>query len=279
MHTTTPGAHADVPFKEYLSWDAVSKHDLDLVARSPAHYRAAKLTPQETTPAMAFGTAAHAWILEPETAAQQVAVMPKVDRRTKAGKEQWAEFEMMHPNKVHIDDEDARHLAAMASAVRHHKVACRLLDDRTATEISVLWQDPRTEIMCRCRPDLVAGNIIVDLKTTFDASKAAFSHTMHKYRYQVQAAYYLDGCRAVGLVPDVSDFVFIAVEKKPPYGVAIYHLPVDDIDRGRFQYEKDLTHFAYAKRTNLWRGYSEAIDTIQLPYFARKEIDILTGNE
>lgn len=279
METYSPGAHRDVPFKTYLSWDAVSKHDLDLVARSPAHYRAAKLTPQETTPAMAFGTAAHAWILEPETAASQVVVLPKIDRRTRDGKKQWEEFEMMHPNKTRITDEDARHLAAMAAAVNNHKIAGKLLNEKTATEVSVLWQDERTQAMCRCRPDLVANDIIVDLKTTYDASKAAFSHTMHKYRYHVQAAYYLDGCRAAGLVPEKSDFVFIAVEKKPPYGVAIYHLPFDDIERGRFQYERDLTRFAYAQKTGHWFGYSENIDTLELPYFARKEIDILTANE
>jgi exodeoxyribonuclease VIII len=279
MSNITVGAHADVPFKEYLSWEAVSKHDLDLVSKSPAHYRASKLTPTETTPAMHFGTAAHAWILEPETAARHVAIAPKIDRRTKDGKAQWAEFEMMHANKTHINSDDARHLSAMSAAVNNHKIAKELLKSRKGTEVSVLWQDPRTKSMCRCRPDLVTDNIIVDLKTTYDASKAAFMHTVHKYRYHVQAAYYLDGCRAVGLVPEVSDFIFIAVEKKPPYGVAVYHLAADDIDRGRFQYERDLTRYTYAFQHNHWFGYSESIDTIELPYFARKEIDILTANE
>lgn len=280
MPTTLPqpGVHRQVPFNEYLRWPAVSKHDLDLVNRSPRHYQAAKLTPTETTPAMAFGSAAHTWILEPEKAPLEIAVRPNYDRRTKAGKEMAAEFDAGAFGKTIITEEDARHLAAMSAAVNQHKIAAKLIDDAIAIEASVLWQDERTKAMCRCRPDIIGKDYVVDLKTTYDASKDGFAKSVHKYRYQVQAAYYLDACMALNELPPESAFIFIAVEKKPPYGVAVYTLTKEDLDRGRFQYEKDLTRYAHCMQTGHWFGYSESINYIELPSYARNQIDNETGN-
>lgn len=279
LPVTGPGVWKQMPFAEYLALPGVSKHELDLISRSPAHYQEAKLNPPETTPAMAFGTAAHAWILEPDEAASQIVVAPSVDRRTKAGKEQWANFTADAGSRTIVSQEDANHLSKMSAAVHAHPVAKTLLNAATGTEVSVQWQDPRTESLCRCRPDLMTTDFIVDLKTTFDASASAFAKTVHKYRYHVQAAYYLDGCRAQGLVGDDAQFLFIAVERKAPYGVAIYALTMDDLERGRFQYERDLTRYNHCSRTGHWFGYSEKIDYIQLPSYARHEIDALTGNE
>lgn len=274
-----PGVFRGLPFEQYLQMPGVSKHELDLVSKSPAHYQAAKENPTEVTAAMQFGTAAHAWILEPKSAPDQVIVAPKVDRRTKAGKEAYAQFEMMAGKRVVVSDEDARHLSKMSAAVGSHKLAGRLINDAREIEVSCQWKDERTGTLCRCRPDAISGNFIIDLKTTYDASRHAFASTLYKYRYHVQAAYYLDGCREAGLVEQDAQFLFIAVERKPPYGVAIYALTSEDLDRGRFQYERDLGRYAHCVKTGHWFGYTESIDYCHLPFYARKEIDALTGNE
>ena len=275
----TPGVYRGLPFGNYLAMPGVSKHELDLVARSPAHLLASKEAPQEVTPAMQFGTAAHAWILEPDKAPDQVIVSPKVDRRTKAGKEAYAQFEAMAGARTVISEEDARHLAKMSASVNSHRLAGKLLREAKDIEVSCQWEDERTGVMCRCRPDAISGDFIIDLKTTFDASRPAFAGTLYKYRYHVQAAYYLEGCKRLGLVSEDAQFLFIVAERKPPYGVAIYALPTDDLDRGRFQYERDLTRYAHCVKTGEWFGYTETIDYINLPFYARKEIDLLTGNE
>lgn len=276
---TIAGVFRQLPFEQYLGMPGVSKHELDLVSRSPAHLQASKESPPEVTASMQFGTAAHAWILEPERAPDEVVVAPKVDRRTKAGKEAWAQFEMLAGKRVVVSDEDARHLSKMAAAVQTHKLAGKLIKQASEIEVSCQWLDERTETMCRCRPDAISGKFIIDLKTTFDASRHAFANTTHKYRYHVQAAYYLEGCKQLGLVDDDAQFLFIAVERKPPYGVAIYALGHDDLERGRFQYERDLTRYAHCVKSGNWFGYTETIDYIDLPFYARKEIDQLTGNE
>lgn len=279
MTTLTLGLHKDVPFRQYQQWPAVSKHDLDLVARSPAHYQAAKQHPPETTAAMHFGTAAHAWILEPHKAPAEVAVRPRYDRRTKAGKEAYAEFEAMSIGKTIIGEDESRRLAAMAAAVSKNKIARSLIDQAKHIEASVFVHNEQFGVATRCRPDIIHDNVVVDLKTAADASPKAFASSMVKFRYHVQAAYYLDLCRKAGEVTDDAQFVFLVVEKLPPYGVALYSVKPEDIDRGRLQYERDLQRYAHCLKSGQWFGYSEAIGYLDLPIWARNDIDNTYGND
>lgn len=279
MTTLITGLHKDIPFREYQRWPAVSKHDLDLVSRSPAHYQAAKQNPPETTPAMHFGTAAHSWILEPHKAPHEVAVRPKVDRRTAAGKEAAAEFEALSIGKTIISEEEASRLAKMAAAVSSSKLARSLIEKADHIEASLFVENQQFEVATRCRPDIIHHNLVVDLKTANDASPKAFASSMVKYRYHVQAAYYLDLCKAAGVVTDDAQFVFLVVEKMPPFGVALYSVRPDDIDRGRLQYERDLQRYAHCQKTGHWFGYSDSISYCDLPNWARNEIDNTYGNE
>ncbi len=90
-----------IGIEEYHAGPGVSKSDLDLIARSPAHYRAQKAAPREATPAMIIGSAFHTATLEPEKFDLEFAVAPEgIDRRTKAGKEEWAAFEAASAGKT-----------------------------------------------------------------------------------------------------------------------------------------------------------------------------------
>jgi hypothetical protein len=44
---TAPGLYADIPFEEYLAAPGISKHGLDLIARSPLHYHMSRPIPQQ----------------------------------------------------------------------------------------------------------------------------------------------------------------------------------------------------------------------------------------
>ena len=79
------------------------------------------------TPAMQRGTALHTAVLEPETWADVVAVQPRLDRRTKAGKAAAAEFEQAAAGRVVLSADDAEEVALMADGVRCHPAAKVLL--------------------------------------------------------------------------------------------------------------------------------------------------------
>jgi exodeoxyribonuclease VIII len=264
---------------EYHRHSAVSKSHLDLVARSPLHYWARYVDPKrvepEPTAAMLLGTAVHTHILEPgEWTARYIAGPEALDRRTKAGKEAWAAFEADAAGRTVISRNDADLVLAMGRAVRNHPAAAMLLQLPGAAETTWMWHDAATGLQCKCRPDWLTtdGSLIVDLKTTEDASPAGFRKSIANFRYHVQAAWYLDGIeRANGRRPE--QFLFVCVEKKAPHAVAVYAADAEMIDAGAKQAHLDLDTLAVCKAADAWPGYSDQIEPISLPAWMRPKAD------
>lgn len=253
---------------------SLSKSTLDLIARSPLHYWSAFLDPNREprveTPAMAFGTAVHTAILEPDAYRDRYVVMPKVDRRTKEGKALAESYEAEADAKgaeliSQVDDEK---IDRIMHAVHDHPVAGKLLATGVA-EQSAFWRDPETQVWCRCRPDwLIASPLaIVDVKTTADGSHEAFTASAFKWRYHVQAAFYLDGiAAATGDRPD--SFMFLVVEKEVPFAVSVFYADEEFLAAGRAEYRRCLRIYADCLQNNKWPGYNLAIQPIGLPKWA-----------
>lgn len=177
-----------------------------------------------------------------------------------------AEWEKVNEHRTILNPEQWKTIHAMRDALMAHPAANALLTGVPGeAEKSVYWIDATTGVLCRCRPDWWRDdNLIVDLKTTEDASPEGFARSIAKFRYDVQDAFYTDGVQqATGKRPKA--FVFIAVEKKPPYGVGVYVLDAETKDLGRAQYQHDLRVYAECVRTGEWPGYGDKIQTISLP--------------
>ena len=264
---------------EYHRHSAISKSHLDLVARSPLHYWARYVDPNrvepEPTPAMRLGTAVHTLTLEPDSWDSRYVTAPQIDRRTKEGKATWAEFEALSAGRELISCDDRAVISRMAEAVWKHPAAEMLLFKLPGkAETTHMWTDEATGLQCKCRPDWLTddGSLIVDLKTTEDASPAGFRKSIANWRYHVQASWYLGGLtQATGQCPD--QFIFIVVEKKPPHAVAVYAADVEMVVAGTKQARLDLETLAACKAANSWPGYSDQIETISLPPWMRPRPD------
>lgn len=264
---------------DYHRHTAVSKSHLDLVARSPLHYWARYVDPSrvepEPTPAMLMGTAVHTHVLELDAwDSRYVAAPEAIDRRTKAGKELWAAFEAEAEGRTVISRADADLVMAIGRAVHGHPAAAALLSWEGAAETTHMWTDAATGLECKCRPDWLTtdGSLIVDLKTTEDASPAGFRKSISSWRYHVQAAWYLHGLeQATGRRPD--QFIFICVEKKPPHAVAVYAADAEMVAAGYDTAMRDLEVLATCKQAGAWPGYSEQIELISLPPWMRPRPD------
>jgi len=255
---------AELSNAAYRALDAVSKSDLDLIARSPAHWKYA--IPEET-PAMRIGSAVHCVVLEPESFAARYVSAPDIDRRTKAGKEAFAEFETEHAGKIVLSVEDSVLCQRIAESVRAHPRAAALLS-AGQPEVSAFWNDPEFNVRCRARYDwLTPDGLALDLKTTQDASASAFAKSCAAFRYHVQSAWYQDGyLQATGELP--LGFVFIAVEKAPPCAVALYELDGDAVDYGRALARRDLARYVTARELDVWPAYPETVQPLSLPRWA-----------
>lgn len=215
---------------------------------------------------MRLGTALHTHVLELSRWDQEIAVAPPMDRRTKAGKESWAAFEAEAAGKTVITADDAEQVMAMGRAVMRHPAAALLLGLSGKAETTHMWTDAGTGLECKCRPDWLTddGSIVVDLKTTKNASIQGFKRSVADYRYHVQAAWYLHGLeQATGRRPD--QFIFICVESSAPYACAVYAADAEMIERGHDQAMRDLAKLAVCKAADHWPSYSDQIETISLP--------------
>ena len=263
----------------YHAHAAVSKSHLDLVAKSPLHYWARYLdpnrVPQEPTAAMAIGSAVHTHVLELDQWDAQYVVAPAgMDRRTKVGKAEWEVFQTAIGARTVISREDADLVMRIGRSVLSHPAAAYLLALPGKAETTHMWHDEISGLQCKCRPDwlLDDGSMIVDLKTTEDASPKAFQQSIAKWRYHVQAAWYLDGIeKATGKRPE--QFIFIAVEKKPPYACAVYVADPQMVEIGGQTARADLDKLNLCKAADNWPGYSDQVEVINLPPWMRPKPD------
>ena len=95
-----------MPATQYHADRAIGHSGIVKMLKSPAHLREYLDHPHMPTPAMAFGTAVHTFVLEQERFADEFVVAEKFDRRTKEGKEAAARFEEANQGKALITSEE-----------------------------------------------------------------------------------------------------------------------------------------------------------------------------
>ena len=189
--------------------------------RSPAHARESVLNQPDPTPAMNIGSAFHSIATG---APEEVAVIPSdINRRTKDGKEQYAAFELDAVGKYIISKGDHANILAMVEALHHHPIAKNLMEFKDR-ELTGIFQDFGTNLWCKIRPDLIdhEQRIIVDLKSTTDASVDVFNRDIFKYGYHISAAWYKYGAEQI--TGKRYAFIIVAVEKSSPYGINCFNI-------------------------------------------------------
>lgn len=260
----------NMPAEEYFAVDAASNSTLGRMIKSPAHCRAYLDAEREETPALRLGSLVHCLVLEPKQYSKLYVIAPEINRRTKAGKEEWDRFHDEHGYKTIITPDELHEATAMAESVLAHPAAGKLIDGGNA-EVSLFWEDPETGFPCKARADYITkSGYMVDLKTTADASCEEFARSMAKFGYHRQQAFYTDGYEQV-LEKRPKGFVFIAVEKKPPYAVGVYMLDADSEQLGRNEYRPLLESFAECSRADQWPAYETKVQQISLPAWAFKK--------
>jgi hypothetical protein len=263
---------------DYHASPRIGSSGLKLMRKSPLHYWSEYLDPNRIrteTDALRFGRALHTFIFERDGFADKTVIEPS-HYLTKAQcgipiEEQKALFAENAKGKTIISLNDFETIKAMDNAIRSHPAANLLLRHGNA-EKALLYDHPLTGSPSKIKPDWESvehNGLIVDLKSAEDASPEAFGRSVVKYGYDLQAAWYLDGYLSVhGVMP--KGFVFIAVEKKKPFGVAVYYVPPEVVNLGRRKYEPLLEQFEWCRQNNEWPCYSDNIQPLTLPGWAFK---------
>lgn len=223
---------------------------------------------REESPHFAIGSATHSLVLEPHKFNEEFAIAPECDRRTKAGKEAWAAFVEASAGRTVIADKDYEIAKSMADAITHNPYAQTLLQNGIA-ECSFFGEIDGVKV--KCRPDYYREDkgLIIDIKTTDDASPDGFIKTIANYGYYIQAAFYLDVLDT--LEKNARKFVFIAVEKKAPHMVGIYELDPISLEFGRSEYKRAFGILEqigkYAEPTYKDIVTGDVVQTLTLPNY------------
>ncbi|MFW6024062.1 MAG: PD-(D/E)XK nuclease-like domain-containing protein [Dichotomicrobium sp.] len=256
-----------MPSEVYHSTDAISKSGLDLIEKSPAHYKFQP--PREPTPAMRIGSAIHCAILEPDRFDAEYVVAEVKTRREKAYKELVAE----HGEELVLIPSEAEAVRAIQEAALSRPEVRRLVHAPGWNELSAFAIDPETGAKVRCRYDLLAKDgFAVDIKKSRDVFPHGFSRAIASYRYHVQVAFYSDIYYWI-TGERLSEFWLIAIEDQPPYTAVPYRLDDLAIEAGRIAYRRNLNTYAHCLASGEWPRFEPESDLITLPQWALYEME------
>lgn len=280
-----PGWYRDLPNDVYHGSSGWSSTTIKkLLKKTPAHLKAGFTQDHEATANMNLGTAVHTLVLEPAKFDEEIAVSPVFNRRTNAGKAAAEKFEQDNAGKTIINEEQHKQAQTMANNVRQHPMFEQLMDDAICESSVFQWYDSmdpddNTDFreLIKVRPDAASTShsILLDLKSTKDASYTGFQQEILKYSYHFSAAMYLEVCNKC---PELlvatkhlafTGFVWIAVENFEPYEVAFYEMDAKFREIGAIQFRRAMIDLHKAKQDG-WPGYSTDLRVMEPPTWANK---------
>lgn len=176
--------------------------------------------------------------------------------------EAWKAFGAAHPGAVILNAKEMDAAKRMAAALMDHHIAGPLLSrPGMLFERSIIWsQNGRTR---QSTPDARDGEVNCEIKTTRCAAPWAFTRDVKKMAYHAQVA---DQRAAIkhetGKAPRHS--YIIAVESSRPHVVQVYELTEATLDKGDQLLEIWMDKLQMYETCNLWGGYSERIEPLEL---------------
>jgi len=177
----------------------------------------------EESPALNFGKAFHLYILEKDKFDEEVAVF---SGKTRRGKE-WDAFNEANLGKTIVSFKEALKIKEMSESLFSKKAIKELLTHKGNINESVAIGKIHNTL-CKGKADIVneGRGWVIDLKTTQSVNPKDFRRSCYKYGYHRQAYFYRELFKA-------SSFVFICIEKEPPYSVGLFYTSDEFIEQGQ----------------------------------------------
>ena len=254
----------DIDNESYHMSKGISSTALKLMCDCPYKYKNRKAMTK--TPALQLGSRVHGALLGD---APELVVVPKFDRRTKAGKLAYTEFYEQYSDTCYdfCTLEEYEVVTAMRNAVLAHSDAAALLDGGVYEQAG--YYESECYGLLKVKPDIRRDDMgmIADVKTIgTSASPDVFTRQAMNLHYHMSAAFYMDISSAIA-EPQYDKWVWIVVESKPPHTVAVYYASTEMIERGRELYVSALDKLIKCKNADEWPAYPTQM--LQLPTWAQ----------
>lgn len=288
---------SQITFEEYCKLPGLNISTLCHGLTSAQHLRAAldgRMTKE--TPALAFGRAIHARLLEPDVYLKEFTTSPGCQAEMKSGASkgmccgnhatwlyqgQWlcgvhrpkALAEISAPEQNVLSVEETQRIEGIAGAVQSHDVV-KLLRMRGGFEVSLEFVIDG--IQCKARLDKYIARsatlppVVIDVKKVRlgGATDEEVGRSVVNYHYLPKAAWYVDAVKA--LTGEPATFVWIFVEDEYPFAINVKQADAVDLAIGRQQYRECLEMYKHGVATGQWPGYSTRINVGASPEWFRK---------
>ena len=266
-----PGVYPLMTNAEYHRDAALGSTSLKTLAmRTPAHWKHESENPVHKD-VYDFGTAVHSLVLEDDRSGVEV-----IDVEDKRGNK-WTipSNEAKAAGKIPMTTAEWADVVAMRDSVMAHDAARHAFTNHRA-EVSVFAEEDG--LMLKARPDAWKPGVVVDLKSTFDATPSVdgFGRAAFKFGYFMSAAHYIDTIKAA--TGETVKFCFVNIEKTPPFLVSITELTEADLNRGRYQLDRGKRIYRECMDSGRWPGYP-GISTVELPRYAQMQLDEMEQSE
>lgn len=278
-----------------------------IYGKSPAAWRFGE---RETTPALEFGIASHAALLEPEKfnaefvrnidkedypdaltsdtaikswlkekgvtgySTKRGADLVEMAKRTEDQVQLWSEMQSdfidAHDGRVIVKPADYDKIMQMRAVVFADVEYSEKLSTGFA-EFSIFGEIDGVKV--KVRPDIMTSvGGIWDYKSCADASPDKFGMACYDHGYLLKMALQHDMFEAAyGRKP--LDVVLLAQEKKPPFIAQAYELGEQELAIGRWQYKQALATYKRCKDTDTWPAYGGGVSPLTLRDFIYKKHD------
>ena len=236
---------------------------------------------QVETPAMAIGTALHSYVLEPGKFKKEYVILDDekkeelYDEAIEDGSKAKGFSKALSSYKNFknraaangqriITEEDFLTVDGLGTAAFAVDELNEFLSHpELETEISIfdeLLDHQGNNVLCKGRIDAIKPNALLDLKTTVNTSPVKIGKFIANYKAYVQAAFYLDLCRTVGLVDEHATFSWCFIQKEKPHQATYYTAPEELIRLGRTEYKSWLGWIYEGRKTGNWPGHSKEVE-------------------
>lgn len=263
------GIH-DITNAEYHASSAISRSQLMLLDKSPKHFWYEVLSGQaeakEETPAMKIGSLFHTLLLEPHKFEDEYLIIKQKSMPARGTNPYNLVLEEAKGRTIVTLEQFQKTKLMAETCIKEDLVQTLIVDSEF--EKSIFWTDEETGLQFKARPDIWSEKMIVDLKTTADASPSAFKRSAFNYGYFLQAGMMFEAAKAIGAPIDV--FAILACEKESPFMTAVFMMSEESLQKGIDQFNACKKCLKKCMDSNEWPGYG--IQELEFPAWANTNV-------
>lgn len=256
---------------EYRAHPALNFSLAKLLAfKTPAHFQQAKEEPEELDSiAIRMGTAVHDLL---QGISRDFAIKPahREDDPADAwhGSKKWCKEWTAAQTLPIFTQEEYDNVMGMRLALEDDPIFQTVMQLCPVRETPVLAEYRGVPI--KALPDMLGYDsqgrrMIIDLKTTADASPAEFSRKCRKLGYHIQRQWYTQAVSLAEGLEEEPVYMLLAVESSKPYLVKPYVFPDEAIEEGQRQMDKIIDLHKQCTETGVWPGYPAAPENLLWP--------------